>query len=58
MCRHALHCTVQGHRVLVLEARPVLGGRANRSAVARPDGTPLPCPAPECQGGLVDGKWW
>lgn len=48
----------QGHSVLVLEARPVLGGRANRTAVAWPDGTPVPCTAPECQGGLVDGKWW
>lgn len=44
--------------MLVLEARPVLGGRANRTAVSWPDGTPVPCTAPECQGGLVDGKWW
>ncbi|KAL4441816.1 hypothetical protein ABPG77_003732 [Micractinium sp. CCAP 211/92] len=49
---------IVGHRVLVLEARPVLGGRANRTAVAWPDGTPVLCTAPECQGGLVDGKWW
>lgn len=48
----------QGHSVLVLEARAVLGGRANRTAVAHADGTPVPCTAAECQGGLVDGKWW
>ncbi|PRW57779.1 Amine oxidase [flavin-containing] [Chlorella sorokiniana] len=48
----------QGHSVLLLEARSVLGGRANRTAVAHAGGRPVPCTAAECQGGLVDGKWW
>lgn len=47
-----------GHSVLVLEARSVLGGRANRTAIAHADGRPVPCTAAECQGGLVGGKWW
>ncbi|KAI7837241.1 hypothetical protein COHA_008929 [Chlorella ohadii] len=47
-----------GHSVLVLEARSVLGGRANRIAIAHADGRPVPCTAAECQGGLVGGKWW
>lgn len=49
----------QGHSaVLVLEARSVLGGRSNRTVVASEDGTVVPCTLPECQGGLVDGKYW
>lgn len=48
----------EGRSVLVLEARSVLGGRSNRTAVAKEDGEIVPCTLPECQGGLVDGKYW
>lgn len=48
----------QGHSVLVLEARSVLGGRSNRTVVASDNGTAVPCTLPECQGGLVNGKYW
>lgn len=48
----------EGRSVLVLEARPVLGGRSRRAPVAFANGTAVPCAAPECQGGAVGGKWW
>lgn len=49
----------EGKRVLVVEARPILGGRSNRAPVTdEASGKAVRCEAEQCQGPVVDGKWW
>lgn len=46
-------------RVLVVEARPILGGRSRREAVTvEATGEAVPCKDKKCQGPVVQGKWW
>ena len=48
-----------GRKVLVVEARAELGGRSRRAPVTdEATGDAVPCTEEECQGPVVQGKWW
>lgn len=43
-----------GHKVVLLEARPTLGGRSERTWVSATNGTVVPCRLAQC----VESRWW